>query len=77
VAEETTGVVLAYIGIDELLTGVKYHGDERTSLAIAFDAVTDWDETGLEFESSFLCIPRTKGSGRPSLAGACFSQHLP
>lgn len=133
VVVEAGGVVLTYTGLDVLLTGVGYHGDDRTS---EYDTDTGVDEvptkvedqvdgddrtsfttvltpeydtgvaelpTVLEYQldedartsftpvfatgsedktppsptPSFRCIPSTKGSALPSLAGACFNQHLP
>ena len=148
---EMVGVVLTYTGLDVLLTGVGYHGDDRTceydtsvDVLLAgveyqvddrtseYDNSVDADElltrvedqldvddstsfttvltpeydtgitelptvlephldvdastsfppvsaTGPEDKTppSFLCIPSTKGSALPSLAGACFNQHLP
>ena len=147
---EGVGVVLTYTGLDVLLTGVGYHGDDRTceydtgvnvllagvgyqvddrtsddnsvdvdelltgvedqldvddstsfttvltpeydtgitelptvlDSQLAVDASTSFppvSATGPEDKTppSFLCIPSTKGSALPSLAGACFNQHLP
>jgi hypothetical protein len=64
VAVKGAGVVLPYTGFDVLLTGVEYQGDDSTSFTIVLDAVSE-EGTGTESETSFLCIPRTKGSGRP------------
>lgn len=150
VVVEGVGVVLTYTGLDVLLTGVGYHGDDRTceydtgvnvllagvgyqvddrtsddnsvdvdelltgvedqldvddstsfttvltpeydtgitelptvlDSQLAVDASTSFppvSATGPEDKTppSFLCIPSTKGSALPSLAGACFNQHLP
>lgn len=64
------------IVLDAVLTGVEYQGDDSTSFTTVFDAFSK-EKTPPDSETSFFCIPRTRGSGRPSLAGACFSQHLP
>jgi hypothetical protein len=69
-------------GVAVLVTRLEYQGDDSndsddsTSLLTVLDALSK-EKPPPSPETSFFCIPRTKGSGLPSLAGACFNQHLP
>ena len=66
------------VDVDELSTRLEdqVDVDAKTSF-IPVLATGSEDKTPPSPIPSFRCIPSTKGSALPSLAGACFNQHLP